>query len=60
MVYPTPLHLMKAYEHLGLEKGSFPVAEMISEQVICLPIYPGMPKEHAHHVVDLVREYFTN
>ena len=59
VVYPTPLHLMKAYDHLGLEKGAFPAAERISEQVICLPVYPGMPEEHAHYVVDRIREYFS-
>lgn len=58
VVYPTPLHLMKAYEHLGFEKGSFPVAERVSEQVLCLPVYPGMPKENARHVVDLILDYY--
>ena len=58
VVYPTPLHLMKAYEHLGFGKGSFPVAERVCEQVICLPVYPGMPKESARQVVDVIRGYY--
>ncbi len=59
VVYPTPLHLMEAYKYLGFEKGSFPVAERISEQVLCLPVYPGMPMEQARYVVEMIREYFT-
>lgn len=58
IVYPTPLHLMEAYQYLGLPKGSFPVAERISEQVVCLPIYPGMPLDHAHYVVKCIRDFF--
>jgi dTDP-4-amino-4,6-dideoxygalactose transaminase len=58
VVYPTPLHLMKAYAHLGFEKGSFPVTERVCEQVLCLPVYPGMPKENAQQVVKLIREYY--
>jgi dTDP-4-amino-4,6-dideoxygalactose transaminase len=58
VVYPKPLHLMKAYAHLGFEKGAFPVTERVCEQVLCLPVYPGMPKENAQRVVELIREYY--
>lgn len=58
VVYPTPLHLMKAYEYLGFKKGAFPVAEKVSEQVICLPVYQGMPKEEAGQVAELIRKYY--
>lgn len=58
VVYPTPLHLMKAYEHLGFEQGAFPVTERVCEQVLCLPVYPGMPKENAHSIVGLIRGYY--
>ena len=58
VVYPTPLHLMKAYEHLGFEKGAFPVTERVCEQVLCLPVYPGMPKENAQSIVGLIHGYY--
>jgi dTDP-4-amino-4,6-dideoxygalactose transaminase len=37
--YPLPLHLQPAYAHLGLKKGSFPVAEKVVSQIISLPMY---------------------
>jgi len=43
---------------LGFEKGAFPVTERVCEQVLCLPVYPGMPKENAQQVVELIREYY--
>ena len=37
--YPIPIHLQQAYRGLGLEKGSFPVAEKCAEEFISLPMY---------------------
>ena len=58
IVYPTPLHLMKAYAYLGLGEGAFPAAEKVCREVLCLPVYPGMPKENARQVVNLIREFY--
>ena len=40
--YPVPVHLTEAYAHLGLHKGSLPVAERMAERVCSLPIFPGI------------------
>lgn len=40
--YPLPLHLQPAYAHLGLKKGSFPVAEKVVAQIVSLPMYAEM------------------
>ena len=40
--YPVPVHLTEAYAHLGLHKGSLPVAERLAERVCSLPIFPGI------------------
>ncbi len=37
--YPVPLHLQKAYQHNGYQKGDFPVSEMMAEQVLSLPMH---------------------
>jgi dTDP-4-amino-4,6-dideoxygalactose transaminase len=42
----------------GLEsglKGKLPVAENIADQVLCLPIYPGLSKDIVCEVVDLMK-----
>lgn len=53
--YPRPLHLQKAYDFLGLKKGSFPVAERAGERVLSLPNYPEMTEEQLAYVVEQVR-----
>jgi dTDP-4-amino-4,6-dideoxygalactose transaminase len=53
--YPKPLHLQKAYEFLGLKKGSFPISEQAAERVLSLPNYPEMTEEMLQFVVEKVR-----
>jgi dTDP-4-amino-4,6-dideoxygalactose transaminase len=56
--YPEPPHLSKAYAHLGFGKGSFPVAEQLAEEVLSLPIYPGITAGQVEQVVEGVRSWF--
>ena len=53
--YPVPLHLTKAYEHLGFRPGDFPVAERAAAEVLSLPMYPELTSEQQRRVVDEVR-----
>jgi dTDP-4-amino-4,6-dideoxygalactose transaminase len=43
--YPVPLHLQQAYAGLGLGKGSFPISERCSEEIISLPMFPELTPE---------------
>jgi dTDP-4-amino-4,6-dideoxygalactose transaminase len=56
--YPEPPHLSKAYAHLGFGKGSFPVAEQLAEEVLSLPIFPGITAGQVEQVVEGVRSWF--
>lgn len=40
--YPVPIHLQKAYKHLGYKEGDFPIAEEIAKTCLSLPIWPGL------------------
>lgn len=53
--YPRPLHLQKAYDFLGLGKGSFPVSERTGERVLSLPNFPEMTEEQLQYVVEKVK-----
>ena len=54
--YPIPLHLQKAYEHLGYKKGDFPVSEHVASHLLSLPMYAELPTEHVEHVAKTIRE----
>ena len=46
--YPSPIHLLGAYAGLGQERGSFPVAEKICDEILSLPMYPEMGHEEVN------------
>ncbi|MFJ6417898.1 DegT/DnrJ/EryC1/StrS family aminotransferase [Paeniglutamicibacter sp. NPDC091659] len=50
--YPYPLHLTKAFAHLGYGPGSFPVAELAATQILSLPLYPHIAADAQQYVVD--------
>jgi len=52
--YPIPLHLQKAFESLGYCEGSLPVAEMVSTQTVCLPIFPELTDAEISEVIEAV------
>lgn len=56
--YPVPLHLQKAYSHLNLGAGSFPVAEKIATEIISLPIFPELTETDIDRVIGAVSHFF--
>lgn len=55
--YPISLHLQKAYSNLELPKGSFPIAEEISETEISIPMYYGISDEEIRYVIDTINSF---
>lgn len=55
--YKFPLHLQKAYAHLGYKPGDFPVTERVMEEIISLPMYPELTEEQIDYVVDAIKQY---
>jgi len=54
--YPTPIHLQKAYEFLGLKGGAFPVSERCAREIVSLPMYPELTEEQIRYVVEKITE----
>ncbi len=52
--YPIPPHLQTAYSDLGLIKGALPLAEAIHQEVLSLPIWPGMTEVQCDRVIEAV------
>ena len=57
--YPLPLHLQKAYAHLGYKKGDFPVTENIADRLLSLPMYPELSKQQIEYVVQSIEEFLN-
>jgi len=55
--YPIPVHLQEAYQFLGLQKGSFPVAEKCAEEFVSLPMFPELAAEQIEYTVDQIKQY---
>lgn len=55
--YPVPLHLQKAYGHLGYKPGDFPEAERACREILSLPMFPGLTAEQQTRVAECVMAY---
>lgn len=55
--YPVPIHRVEAYADLGFGPGSLPVAERLAEEIVTLPLFPGMEDDAVARVIDGVREF---
>jgi dTDP-4-amino-4,6-dideoxygalactose transaminase len=49
--YPIPCHLQPAFTNLGYQPGDFPEAEKLSQQILSLPMYPGLNSSQIKEVV---------
>ena len=55
--YPVPVHLQKPYRSIGYKEGDFPVAESAAEQVLSLPMYPGLSSAQQNRVVEGIARF---
>lgn len=54
--YPIPLHLQKAYKSDRHGEGDFPVAEMLAQNVISLPMHTELDPEQLDFITKTVKE----
>ncbi|MCF4969107.1 DegT/DnrJ/EryC1/StrS family aminotransferase [Nostoc sp. CMAA1605] len=57
--YPIPCHLQPAFTYLGYQKGDFPQAEKLAQQILSLPMYPGLSHSQAREVVAAINKFVT-
>jgi dTDP-4-amino-4,6-dideoxygalactose transaminase len=56
--YPIPPHLQQAYAKSGYRKGDFPVAEILAETSLSLPLFPGITDAEIDYVSEQVSAFF--
>lgn len=55
--YPIPLHLQKAFDCLGYQKGDFPHAEQAARETVCLPMFPELRKDEQDSIISQVNAF---
>jgi dTDP-4-amino-4,6-dideoxygalactose transaminase len=52
--YPIPCHLQPAFNYLGYQQGNFPQSEQLSQQILSLPMYPGLNNSQITEIVTAI------
>lgn len=50
--YPMPLHLQECFKYLGYKKGDFPISEIVSNEIMSLPMNPYVTDEEINYIVE--------
>ncbi|MDB5443570.1 MAG: lpsC [Phenylobacterium sp.] len=53
--YPVPCHLQAAFADLGMKAGDFPITETLAQEVLSLPLWPGMGRDGVNRVAGAAR-----
>lgn len=56
--YPLPLHLQPSFAQLGYHTGDLPNAELVSSQVLALPMYPELAPKGQEVVVQKIVDFY--
>jgi dTDP-4-amino-4,6-dideoxygalactose transaminase len=55
--YPEPVHRMQAYAFLGVGPDALPVTERSAEEVLSLPLYPGLAEGAVDRVIEALGDF---
>ncbi|WP_018684754.1 DegT/DnrJ/EryC1/StrS family aminotransferase [Actinokineospora enzanensis] len=54
--YPTPLHLTGAFADLGQGVGAFPNSELVTGEILSLPLFPEITEAQQQRVVSVLSD----
>jgi perosamine synthetase len=52
--YPKPVYRHGIYQSMGMGDARCPVSEMLSEQVVSIPVHPALKEEERTYIVDMI------
>lgn len=55
--YPTPLHLQECFKYLGHKIGDFPISEIVSREVMSLPMNPYLNLEEQVYITKELKKH---
>lgn len=60
-IYFNPIHLTDFYRNkFGMKENSLPITEMISQQILTIPLYPNMTLEEKKYLTESISEFFDS
>jgi dTDP-4-amino-4,6-dideoxygalactose transaminase len=55
--YPKPLHMHRHFMNMGYREGDFPVSELMSKQVLSLPVNPFVTEDDISKVIEAIDSF---
>lgn len=52
--YPMPLHLQECFAYLGYKKGDFPISEIVSNEIMSLPMNPYVSDNEIGFIMEYI------
>lgn len=53
--YPLPLHLQEAFKYLGYKEGDFPISELVSKEIMSLPMSAYLSESEQDFVATAIK-----
>jgi dTDP-4-amino-4,6-dideoxygalactose transaminase len=47
--------LQNAYREAGYKKGDFPVTEKAADEILSLPMFPGLTREQQEYIAETIK-----
>jgi dTDP-4-amino-4,6-dideoxygalactose transaminase len=57
--YPIPLHLQRAFAHLGKKVGDYPVSEAVASEILSLPMHTELDEVQIDYITGEIKSFLA-
>jgi dTDP-4-amino-4,6-dideoxygalactose transaminase len=57
--YPTALPFMPVYKYLNHKPKDFPIAHLVQDKILSLPMYPELGISEIKYITDKIKEFYS-